>query len=135
MIFRRRFAPSGLARTHASRVALVVICLLFVVIPPTLAFAWSNFNYASGTAGLGGSFPTPGYAPREYNRVWHAQGYEWWVWYSHPDGSVNCFRDNFNNPTACGDPNNPIHDSYAKSYCTNYGDSSGVLWTCQTTQP
>jgi hypothetical protein len=130
------FASSFLFQSRfRGRTLFLAVCLLLIALPPAVAFAWTNFNYATGFNGASGSFATPGFAPREYNRVWHAQGWEWKIWYAHPNGSVNCFRDNTANPTACGSPSDPVHDSYAQSFCQNWNDLSGVQWTCQTTQP
>src|SRR5919204_4361357 len=123
-------SPVGQAPARRSRrILLLVGCLLLVIIPTTLAYAGTNFNYAQGYFGAGGSFGTPGFAPRDYNRVWHAAGYEWWVFYELPNGSTACFRDNTNNPTSC-----PFSNSYAKAWCSNITDNSGVQWTCQTTK-
>src|ERR671930_493008 len=119
-------SPVGQAPARRSRrILLLVACLLLVIIPTTLAYAGTNFNYAQGYFGAGGSFGTTGFAPRDYNRVWHAAGYEWWVFYELPNGSTACFRDNTNNPTSC-----PFSNSYAKSWCSNITDNSGVQWTC-----
>src|SRR2546429_3511220 len=109
-----RQAPARRSR----RILLLVACLLLVLIPTTLAYAGTNLNYAQGYYGAGGSFSTPGFGPRDYNRVWHQSGYEWWVYYAHTNGDVICFRDNTSNPTSC-----PYSNSYAKSWCSNITDN------------
>ena len=119
-----------LSAVRSSRRMAVVACALFVLIPPLVAYAGTWFNYAQGTNGVGGTFATTGFAPRDDNRVWHQAGSSWWIWYLHTDDTLNCIRFNDSNPTEC------YHsDSYAKSKCSNGDDNSGVTWTCQTTKP
>src|SRR5215218_20818 len=112
---------------RCSRRTAIVACALLVLIPPSVAYAATWFNYAQGTNGVGGTFATTGFAPRDGNRVWHQAGYSWWVWYQHTDNSLGCIKFNDSNPTACYNP-----DGYAKSKCSNSDDNSGVTWTCQT---
>jgi hypothetical protein len=106
----------------------LLACAILVLLPPAVAYAGVWFNYAQGTNGVGGTFATTGYAPRDANRTYHAYGYYWELYYCRTDGS--CFGDNIDyfNPTwALGGA------SYAKAFCRNLNDNSGVVWTCQTT--
>ena len=88
------------------RLPLLVIALLLMIVPPTVAWA-GQINYASGTNGVGGTFPTSGEAVRSYNQVWHQSGYYWWVWYLHGSSQTGLVYDNANPtkilfcPTTC----------------------------------
>jgi hypothetical protein len=115
------------ARRHPLRLTLLV-CAILVLLPPAVAYAGTVFTYAQGTNGIGQTHSTAGYGPRDLNRVYHADGYFWEVWYCRTDGS--CFDDvvsNINPTRSVGGA------SYAKAFCHNVNDNSGVLWTCQTT--
>ncbi|MDH5282239.1 MAG: hypothetical protein OEW52_14050 [Thermoleophilia bacterium] len=112
------------------RLALTAACLLLVIVPPGVALAATQFNYAQGTNGVGGTYQTTGEDNRSYNQVWHQAGKSWWVWYLH-GSSQTCLKFNSSNPTKCPDPSATI----AYSKCSNYDDNSGVTWTCQTTRP
>lgn len=112
------------------RVAFAVACLLLVIVPPGVALAATQFNYAQGVNGVGGTFATSGEANRNYNRVYHQSGKFWWVWYLH-GSSLTCVQFNSSNPTSCPNPSSTV--AYAK--CSNDDDNSGVTWTCQTTKP
>jgi hypothetical protein len=106
----------------------LLACAILVLLPPAVAYAGTWFNYAQGTNGVGGTYATTGYAPRDADRVYHAAGFWWELWYCHTDGT--CFGDH-------QDYVNPAYanggSSYAKAFCHNLNDNSGVLWTCQTT--
>lgn len=116
-------------RRCVGRRLLVLTCLALILIPPTVAYASTQFDYASGVYGVGGTYNTTGYANRDYNQVWHASGKEWEVWYDNGTTSF-CFVDNTNNPTKCsGGAVSSI------SYAHNFTDNSGVTWTAQTTRP
>ena len=108
---------------------MLVIALLLVIVPPAVAWA-GQINYASGTNGVGGTFPTSGEALRSYNQVWHQSGYYWWVWYLHGSSQTGLVYDS-SNPTKYPGGSSTI--AYAK--CSNQDDNSGVTWTCQTTTP
>lgn len=99
-----------------------------MVLPPAVAFAGTQYNYAQGY-----NQPTlywrTGYDAHDYNRVWHQYGPTWEVFYQTTDGGIYGDVENSNNPTSWP---NPI--GYAEAWCHNINDSSGVLWTCQTTQ-
>lgn len=91
----------------------------------------SVFTYAQGINGVNGIFNTPGYSGRDYNRVYHHQGDQWTLYYCYPGPPVTC-------STYVTGTVNPLVDprgGYAQAYCWNRNDSSGVVWTCQTTQP
>lgn len=94
--------PSSRSERHSAqrafrRLPLLVIALLLMIVPPTVAWA-GQINYASGTNGVGGTFPTSGEAIRSYNQVWHQSGYYWWVWYLHGSSQTGLVYDN-TNPT------------------------------------
>lgn len=123
-------ARRSLWRGAPLRVALAVACLLLVVLPPGVALAATQFNYAQGVNGVGGTFATSGEADRNHNRVWHQAGKSWWVWYLH-NGSLTGLVFNSSNPTEYPSPSSTV----AYSKCSNSNDNSGVTWTCQTTRP
>jgi len=118
---------------HLSTRAILLICVLFVLIPPTIAWGGSNFTYAQWTNGVGGVWCTWGQvqcggSPRDYDRVYHAIGYAWNPFYC---WNGNCFG-------GTNGTQNPIYAngsaSYAAAYCHNLSDNSGVQWTCQSTR-
>lgn len=116
-------------RRRPTRLSFLV-CAMLILLPPAVAYASTWFTYAQGYFGAGGVFHTTGYAPRDANRVYHAYGYYWDPYYCNTSGT--CFGDNtdYHNPTySIGGA------SYAKSFCGNVNDNSGVQWTCQTTTP
>ncbi len=117
-------------RRVALRLALSVACLLLVVVPPGVAIAATQFNYAQGVNGVGGTFATSGEADRNHNQVWHQSGKYWWVWYLHGSSQTGLVF-NSSNPTKYPSPSSTV--AYAK--CSNSDDNSGVTWTCQTTRP
>lgn len=108
---------------------IAVACAILIVLPPAVAVAGTQFNYAQGRNGVGGIFPTGGYGPRDYNQVWHQAGKFWEVFYVQPSRYVYGWKRNSNNPTV-----QPASNSYAEADCENDDDNSNVLWTCQTTQ-
>lgn len=114
---------------NSSRLWLL-ICLLFALLPPAIAYAGTQYTYYQGVGGAGSTFSTTGYAARDYNQVWHQAGRTWAVWYADTSGNVYGYVRNTSNPTKWP---NPI--GYAKSKCQNVNDTGPVLWTCQTTQP
>lgn len=117
-------------RSVARNRLLVIVSLLLLLIPPSVAFASTIFTYAQYVNYPDEIFSTTGYASRDFNRVYHAVGYSWNPFYCNTSGS--CFGGTVgtSNPTyASGSA------GYAKAYCHNINDNSGVLWTCQTTRP
>jgi hypothetical protein len=108
--------------------ALFVACALALLPPAAYAHYNSVLTYAQGTFGVGGVFSTTGFNHRHFNRVYHASGYTWCVWYGLTDGSIVAQLCNTANPTVW---NGEI--GYAKAQCHNTNDNSGVTWTCQTT--
>jgi hypothetical protein len=115
---------------HLSWQMTLIICLLFILIPPTVAYGSTIFTYAQGYGGVGGVYGTTGYAARDFNRVYHQAGYYWNPFYCRTDGSCFGGTSGSSNPTYANGG-----ASYAKAYCHNQTDNSGVLWTCQTTRP
>lgn len=118
---------------QASRRLTVVICVLFVLVPPTIASGGTVFGYAQGFDTVGGVWCTTGFAgncggsPRDFNRVYHQQGTTWNPFYC---WNGNCFG-------GTSGQQNPIYAngsaSYAAAYCHNMNDNSNVMWTCQST--
>jgi hypothetical protein len=117
------------SRGRVRRFLLPLTCVLFVVLPPTIALAATQFTYAQGSFGSGGIFHTTGQDQRNYNQCFHQKGKEWYVYYVHGT-DVNGFVDNTDNPTQW-----PEAIGYAYSYSKNINDDSGVTWTCETTRP
>jgi hypothetical protein len=112
-----------------NRVSLTtIVCILLIALPPAIAYAGTNFTYMQGVNQVNGYWGTPGYSPRDYNRVWHYPGYYWNPFYCPTSGP--CFGGNSgsDNPTYANGS-----AGYAKAYCQNLSDNSGVTWTCQST--
>jgi hypothetical protein len=117
-----------------SRRLTVLTCILFVLIPPAIAFGGTVFTYAQGISGIGSVWCTTGPggncggSPRDFDRVYHQIGYSWNPFYC---WNGNCFG-------GTNGTQNPIYAngsaSYAIAYCHNLSDNSGVTWTCQSTK-
>ena len=58
---------------------VVVVAFLLIVIPPAVAYAGTQITYATGTAGVGGTFKVGNFTGRDYNQVWHQAGKTWTV--------------------------------------------------------
>ena len=112
-----------------SRRVLLLACLALALIPPVAAWAGTQITYAQGTNGVGGTYSTTGYAPRDYNQVWHTSGYFWQVYYTDTAGYAHGWYRSSANPTRW-----PGSISYGKAKCYNEDDNSFAQWTCQTTQ-
>lgn len=112
------------------RALYVALCSLFVVLPPTAAYAHlAQYDYASGRGGVGGTFPgSNAFNHRDYNQVWHEPGYFWQVYYLDTDGFAYGYVRNSTNPTKW-----PNEIGYATPKCHNENDNSLALWTCQST--
>lgn len=118
---------------HLSTRVIVLICVLFVLIPPVIASGGTVVTYAQYQNGVGGVWCHVGIggycggSPRDFNRVYHAIGYAWNPFYC---WNGNCFG-------GTSGTQNPIYAnggaSYASPYCHNMSDNSGVTWTCQST--
>ena len=121
------FRHIWMLRRNTSKL-LFLACALLILMPPALAYASTQLNYASGMNGVHGRYSTPGFSSRDYNRVWHQPGYGWIVWYQEPNGTIDGYVTNTSNPTSWPHP-----IGYAKAFCFNDTDDSGVTWTCQTT--
>jgi hypothetical protein len=104
--------------------ATAALCLLLALIPPAIAFA-AIVSYANGTNGVNGTFQSSGRANRTFNRVYHANGYEWSLYYCNSTCSTHIYG--YANPTVDG-----RNWSNAWSLCRNIADNSNVHWTCQT---
>jgi len=130
MLLVRRFALSGRRRL------ILLVCVLLGTISGAVGYAATQgeqITYEQGVYGANTWYPTDGWSNREYNRVWHQVGYQWSVVYTNPgDGpdsaAAVCRVTNDLNPTTCA-----ADSSYKKSWCKNWFDTSGVTWTCQTT--
>jgi hypothetical protein len=114
--------------------ALVGLCAVFIVLPPTVAYAADvQINYGSGSNGVGVVVATRNYPPqyshRMYNQVWHQAGKSWTVWYQDHVPYVYCNYTNTNNPTKC-----PNASDDKEALAQNNNDNSGVIWTAQTTK-
>jgi len=113
-------------RRLSLRARLMLVAAAVALILPATVLA-VQFDYASGVNGAGGGFQTSGIAARGYNQVWHHAGSQWEVYYSDGTGLVV----NTTNPTKF--PNASF--GAVHSDCQNDNDTSGVIWTCQTTRP
>lgn len=109
---------------------VLLVCACFVLLPPAGAYAYFVDTYWQDVNQAGGVWGTAGYAPREWNRVWHQVGRYWNPFYCPPANPCFGGSTTSSNPSyASGSA------SYAAAYCQNIDDNSGVTWTCQTTVP
>lgn len=114
MSIRRRLVP--------------VICLLLVVVPPSVAYA-ESFNYVdSAFWGAYDYGETSGTNPRQYNKVWRPAGVMFRLWYS-SSGYFDWYNE-WSNPFTV---NVSINDAWAG--CQNYTVGTVSPVTCQTTRP
>jgi hypothetical protein len=121
---------------------LILACLLFVLLPPALAYGWTRYRYASGTVSgdvewsLMGS--TSGFLNREYNNVYRAEGCNSGWWRSEYRKSPGNFSDitsaNETNcsPTSIGATTGPRQ---ALCYKTSISIANTVTYNCDTTIP
>lgn len=111
------------------RLACVSVCLILVVLPPTVAYAGFVQTYRQSQNQQGGQWSTfdPEYANRSFNRVYHQAGTTW--------GLRACTYVYGCVPYDYG-TTNPLTDVGGDDlmmWCYNVNDSSGVNWTCQST--
>jgi hypothetical protein len=109
---------------------IALVCFVLLALPPAVAYAFVQVQYALGTSGPGTLKHSDGYARREWNRVWHQPGYFWSVYYKDTSGNVSGFWQDNVNPTVSN-----AGISYGMAWCYNYTDDSTVTWACQTTKP
>lgn len=79
-----------------------------------------------------GYFGTDGFLQRSWNKVWHASGYSYVVYYQRNDGYNHGVAQSSGNPTVY----NASSSGQSKSWCYNYvNDYTETQTTCQTTKP
>ncbi len=132
-----RFAWSG----RMTRV-LLVACLLFASLPPTVAYAWTRYRYASGTVSgsvewsLMGS--TSGFLHREYNSVFRTpdcSGGWWRAEYRKSPGNyadITAANETSCSPTSLGATSGPRQ---ALCYKVSLSIANSVVYNCDTTVP
>jgi hypothetical protein len=114
---------------------LVCVAAVMMILPPAVAYASTVQTYRQSSNEVGGQWHTtsPEFANRDFDRVYHASGYDWGLAYCITNES-NCTQYNFGNT-------NPFYymggagASDSSAWCYNVDDNSGVGWTCQSTYP
>jgi len=107
-------------------------CLLFIVIPPTVAYATTDFNYVDNQ--LFSAYQagwTSGLNPRAYNKVWRPVGNQFAMSYELSDTETTTWFNTWSNPYTT--PGSAGLDVYAG--CENYTPSVVSPVTCRTTRP
>jgi hypothetical protein len=85
-------------------------------------------HYSQGQNGPNGTDWSQFYGNRTYNRVWHQASTEFGLYYClDMDGCTSVLYAAGANPIVDTRNSNP-----AQSYCINVNDTSGVVWTCET---
>jgi hypothetical protein len=117
----------------------LVVCVLFLVLPPALAHAWTRYRYASGYTGWCCGYvvaQTSGYTDRQYNAAYRADptcdGGQWTVRYYDSVGNITWQARTLCSPTQIGLTTGP-----RRSYCDEYTKKSlgSYAYNCDTTIP
>jgi hypothetical protein len=119
---------------------VLVICLIFVIIPPTLAFGWTRYRYAQGTYYFTPAVfeRTSGFLDRVYNKAFREHGCGSGVWEVHyrkepgTSDDITWLVESGCSPTEQGQTIGP-----RKAYCiqrTHPFYSPGA-YNCDTTVP
>jgi hypothetical protein len=117
-----------LARRTTCR-AWLIACVLFVLIPPAVAYA-ESFNYCTNAVlGAYATRSTSGHTTRQFNEVWRPIGNLFRLDYSALPGYFDWY-DTWSNPFLV---NVGIGDAYAE--CGNEEIYTVYSVTCHTTRP
>ncbi len=131
-----RCAPKswrGHVSIHWTRRIVLIACALLVLIPPTVAYAWSATNYADGAYFNSLDYAvTCCYKIRQYNKVWRPVGNQFSLYeYDSSSVTIRSGTNTWLNPYQIGDSNG----YEAKAECDNDEFHSVSPVTCQTTFP
>ena len=103
-----------LSRLSGWRLTLVA-CVLFLVLPPALAHAWTRYRYASGTTGWCCGYvvaQTSTYLDRQYNAAYRddpsCQGGQWTVRYYDTPTHITWQARTLCSPTQIGLTTGPL---------------------------
>ena len=119
-------------RPRLRRLGLLAAVVLTMVGSASIAYAATIFTYATGANGAGGFYFNPGgWDFRNFNRVYHKAGTHWQLFYDTPGGPLVVYADGTTNPLSSAGSGGV----QMRPVCRNIDDSSGVVWTCQSTRP
>ena len=117
-------------------------CLLFIIIPPSLAYGFTRNRYLDGTAygsGIAWEGWTSGFLDRQYNAVYRSPDYchAWRVRYYRNEGgglgTITWQHDSQCSPTSIGQTTGP-----RRAYCRELEFTTGLadyVFNCDTTVP
>lgn len=121
--------PAARQRTRL----LLLVCVLFILIPPSLAYGWTRYRYASGTLNGPVSAHTSGALTRQYNSFYFSDvgtfhvGYKFDLSYGEWQGATGS-----QSPVSLGSSGSFL----VYSLCSAYGlQSFGGAYNCDTTVP
>ena len=131
-------AEDGSARRFRSWRLIIVVSMLFVVIPRTVAYGWKRYRYSEGPTGSGPpaalvNDSTSGYLDREYNRAYRSYDYclTWRVrYYKEGQEAPTWVHESACSPTSIG---NTIGPRRANCQELEYGYLYN--YNCDTTVP
>jgi hypothetical protein len=122
-----------------SKRMMLIATLLFLAIPPMLAYGWTRYRYSYGTV-YPGVLPrvmqwTSGYANRQYNEVYRSPDVceRWRVRYYDSAGNITWEKATDCSPTGIGLTTGP-----RRAYCEQiYTGTSqkAYAYNCDTTVP
>jgi hypothetical protein len=119
-------------RLSLSRRTTALACALFIVIPPAVAYATTDFNYVDNQ--LFSAYQsgwTSGLNPRVYNKVWRSVGNQFAMTYELSDTETTTWFNTWSNPYTT--PSSGGLSVYAG--CQNYTPNVVTPVTCRTTRP
>ncbi len=109
--------------------AIALVAISAVVMVASAYAHLPQFTYASGSSQPYSAFPGwEAFNHRDYNQAWHHAGYTWGVYYVTTDRVIHAWVRDTANPTKW-----PNEIGYATIYCENVDDTTGTVFTCQST--
>lgn len=112
-------------------------CFLFLMIPPAVAYAYTNYRYGSGTALTDGVYEqhqTSGFLNRQYNHAYRNDPAcrAWRVRYYSDETNITWQNDSDCSPTSIGLTTGP-----RRSWCRELDDGfwANYAYNCDTTIP
>lgn len=122
------------SRSRSTRVLIWVGFIVLMLALPLSAYAWTRYQYFSGTSGYGYYYgeETGGYQPREYNEAFHSTDDEWQVTYFlSNDTSILAAAASYSDPIDLGSTTTSVY-----SACQVIDpESTGQPFDCATTVP
>lgn len=117
-----------------------VVCLLFVLIPPSLAYGWTQYRYGQGSFGFEPAVmhQTPGFNDRVYNAVYREHGCNSGWWEVHYRKSPGNFSDiTWRVESACSPTEQGLTTGPREAWCkqNTHPLYSPGAYNCDTTVP